>query len=129
MSDQAVNSREEIIRLYQEGKSGIEIANAVGLSWGRVYQILREEGISRLHRRLNTRRVVRKIAPRDRVVDKILQFLKEHPRSTVIEVAAGIGHENQTTVRCLLSRMKKQEIVRSDEGTRPADPFLWYLPS
>lgn len=114
-----------ILSLYFRGKTGPEIARAVGLTFGRVYQILREYDIHRTSRR--TPKVRIKVR-RDRVVDKIIRYLAEHPGSTVAEVAAGINHANVSTIRVILSRLKAQGVAVSDVHNHTSKPYLWSLP-
>jgi transposase len=114
-----------ILSLYFRGKRGPEIAKAVGLTYGRVYQILREYDIHRAPRKAPKVRIK---VRRDRVVDKIIRYLQEHPMSTVAEVAAGIGHENVATIRVILSRLKAQGEAVSDVRSHASEPFLWSRP-
>lgn len=114
--------RSVVARLYLEGSSGIEVAAKVGLTYGRVYQILRKLGIQT--------RPPQKAAPRaasrsPRVVDKLLAFLQAHPRSSVEDIAAGIAHPNRATVGQLLSRLKSEGRVSSETGN--SFGYLWSL--
>lgn len=99
----------------------MQIASQLGVSFGRVYQILRKRGVP-------TRpplRVERPLpAPKPpKIADKIIDYLKEHPRSSVVDIATGIQHENVHTVGALLSRLKKTGSVISESGN--SFGYLW----
>lgn len=116
---------QKVVRLYRQGKTGPEIAQELGCSFARVYQILADAEVPRRRHKQPAKKLI-KIRP-ERVVDKILRYLREHPLSTVTEIAAGIGHENQGTVGQILSRLKRQGDAVVDERQHASEPYLWSL--
>jgi transposase len=116
-----------VAQLYLEGSTGTEIADVLKISYGLVYKILRAKNIPCRTRKRRAKPI--KIH-RDRVVDRILRFLGEHPSSTVGEITEGIGYDHQPTVGQILSRLKVQSAVIV--SARPADrkePYRWSLPA
>lgn len=126
-----MTDRQFVAKLYQEGKSGIQVGNIVGLTYGRVYQILREDNVPKREPPPPKPKEPPPPKPqKDRVVDKILRFLADHPLSTVIQITEGIGHENQATVGALLSRLKTRNVVASSQRVSFHNSHkLWALAS
>ena len=116
-----------IVQLYLEGSSGTEVAEAFKISYGLVYKVLRARNIPCRTRKRRAKPI--KIR-RDRVVDKILRFLGDHPSSTVGEITEGIGHDHQPTVGQILSRLKVQgAVVVSARSSDRTEPYRWSLPA
>jgi hypothetical protein len=108
----------------------MEIAAELGITFGRVYQILRAENVPVRPKSAPKEELpsTPKIAP-DRVVDRMLRFLTDHPGVTVTALAEGVDHPNPKTVGQILSRLKKAgQVVAVRE---PNAPFhcLWSLPA
>jgi hypothetical protein len=124
-----ISMAEIICERYQADSTstGISIAQSLGISYGRVYQVLRAHKIPIRPRPKKLRVPAPPKTPRDRVIDKIFRYLERHPNSTVAEVARGIGHPNQGTVGQILSRQRVQGYVRALEMEGAADPHLWAL--
>lgn len=100
----------------------MQIASQLNISFGRVYQLLRTQGIPCRPKV----RPPREKEPRGpRVVDRLLNFLQGNPRSTVEQIAAGLSYEKHGTIGQLLSRLKKENRVISEVSDTPCKPFLW----
>lgn len=113
-----------IVQKYQEGKSGMTVATEVGVSFSQVYKVLRKLGVPTRPPQKTPKAPPAPKPPR--VVDRVLGFLAEHPRSTVGQIAEGIGHAKQATVGQLLSRLKADGFVVSEAG--PTSNHLYLLP-
>ncbi len=104
--------RQQIVALYRAGKTGPEVADKLGVSFGWVYQVLRQEKTPCRER--ERKEPLPPKLPEPRVVDKILDYLRMHPQSTVEKVARGVKHSNQATVGQLLSRLGRDGLVVAD---------------
>ena len=123
--------RSTVVQLYQEGRSGLQIAESLGVTYSRIYQILRAEEVPRRPCwRPKMPKAPRIKLHRDRVVDRILRFLATDPGATVAQITVAIDHANQGTVGAILSRLKRQGAVVSvrHEGDDASCPYLWSLP-
>jgi len=120
--------RSTVVQLYQAGRSGIQIAEQFGVTYSRVYQILRAEEVPRRPCwRPKMIKAPRIKLHRDRVVDRILRFLEAVPKSTVAQITEGIDHNNQGTVGQILSRLKKQGNVVAERPEGENVSYLWSL--